>query len=454
MKVLFIGGTGVISSGVSPLAVERGIELYLLNRGQRGELFPKGAHQIVADVGDRASVRKALEGQSFDVVVDWLVFTPEQLEADIALFTGRTGQYIFISSASAYQKPPTHSPITESTPVANPYWQYSRDKIACEDRLMREYREKQFPMTVVRPSHTYGLTMIPSGFASWTHPWTLVDRMRRGKKIIVHGDGTSLWTMTHNSDFGRAFVGLLGNPAAVGHTFHITSDEALTWDQITLAIGRAAGVQPDIIHIASDFISAFDPEARGSLIGDKAQLRRLRQHQDQELCAGLHRHGAVLRRREEVGGMVRGASRALRHRRRAQRPGGPHHRRLRGRAEARRPVAFSAAPRCLKKWSVVTRRRRHSYRQNWRKAVKEKRTGELVGSIVGNVIAIVIVNSVLLWRQYTHGVVLESWVDILWAANLSFLVQIAREPDPCALPPPAAVCPHGAPVLHGRVSFR
>ena len=270
MKVLFIGGTGVISSGVSPLVVERGMELYLLNRGQRGELFPKGAHQVVADVNDRASVRRALEGHTFDVVVDWLVFTPEQLEADIALFTGRTGQYIFISSASAYQKPPTHSPITESTPVANPYWQYSRDKIACEDRLMREYREKQFPMTVVRPSHTYGLTMIPSGFSSWTHPWTLVDRMRRGKKIIVHGDGTSLWTMTHNSDFGRAFVGLLGRPAAVGHTFHITSDEALTWDQITMAIGRAAGAQPDIIHIASDFISAFDPEGRGNLIGDKA----------------------------------------------------------------------------------------------------------------------------------------------------------------------------------------
>jgi nucleoside-diphosphate-sugar epimerase len=270
MKVLFIGGTGVISSGVSPLVVERGMELYLLNRGQRGEFFPKGAHQIVADARDGEAVRDALKGMSFDVVVDWLVFTPDQLEQDIALFAGRTAQYIFISSASAYQKPPTRSPITESTPVANPFWQYSRDKIASEDRLMREYREKQFPMTVVRPSHTYGLTSIPAGYSSWTHPWTLVDRMRRGKKIVVHGDGTSLWTMTHNSDFGRAFVGLLGNPAAVGHTFHITSDEVLTWDQITMAIGRAAGVQPDIIHIGSDFLSAFDPEARGNLIGDKA----------------------------------------------------------------------------------------------------------------------------------------------------------------------------------------
>jgi len=271
MKVLFIGGTGVISSGVSPLALERGMELYLLNRGTKGELFPKGAKQIVADARDAAAVRSALKGMTFDAVVDWLVFTPDQIEQDIDLFAGRTGQYIFISSASAYQKPPTHFPITESTPVANPYWQYSRDKIACEDRLMREYREKQFPMTVVRPSHTYGLTMIPAGFHSWMHPWTLVDRMRRGKKIVVHGDGTSLWTMTHNSDLGRAFVGLLGNPAAVGHTFHITSDEVLTWDQITLAIGKAAGAQPDIVHVGSDFISAFDPEARGNLIGDKAQ---------------------------------------------------------------------------------------------------------------------------------------------------------------------------------------
>ena len=271
MKVLFIGGTEVISSGVSPLVVERGMELYLLNRGTRSGLAPEGARQIVADARDSKSVRDALKGRSFDVVVDWLVFTPDQLEADITLFSGLTSHYVFISSASAYQKPPTHSPITESTPVANPYWQYSRCKIACEDRLLREYRERQFPMTIVRPSFTYGRTMIPAGYQSWIHPWTLVDRMRRGKKIIVQGDGTSLWTMTHNTDFAKGFVGLLGNPAAVGHAFHITSDEVLTWDQITNAIGRAAGAEPDIIHIASDFITAFDPEARGGLVGDKAQ---------------------------------------------------------------------------------------------------------------------------------------------------------------------------------------
>ncbi len=271
MRVLFVGGTGIISSGVSPLVVERGMELTILNRGQRSEFLPPGAKQIVADARDPATMRKALAGASFDVVVDWLVFTREQLEADIALFTGMTSQYIFISSASAYQKPPTHFPITESTPLANPYWQYSRDKIACEERLTREYRERQFPMTIVRPSHTYGLTMIPAGYHSWTHPWTLVDRMRQGRKIIVQGDGTSLWTMTHNTDFAKGFVGLLGNPSAVGHAFHITSDEVLTWNQITVAIGKAAGVEPDIVHISSDFISAFDPEYRGGLMGDKAQ---------------------------------------------------------------------------------------------------------------------------------------------------------------------------------------
>jgi nucleoside-diphosphate-sugar epimerase len=271
MKVLFIGGTGIISAAVSQRVVDKGMELTLLNRGQRGDLLPPGASHVVADVRDRAAVRKALAGRSFDAVVDWLAFTQEHVEEDIALFGGKTSQYIFISSASAYQKPPTRSPITESTPLANPYWQYSRDKIAGEERLLREYREKQFPVTIVRPSHTYGLTMIPGGYHSWTHPWTLVDRMRRGAKIIVHGDGSSLWTMTHNSDFAKAFVGLLGNQRALGHAVHITSDEALTWNQIYAAIGKAAGVEPAVVHIASDFIAAFDPEALGSLVGDKAQ---------------------------------------------------------------------------------------------------------------------------------------------------------------------------------------
>jgi nucleoside-diphosphate-sugar epimerase len=270
VKILFIGGTGIITSGVSPLVVERGMELYLLNRGTRQEFFPKGAHQVVADVRDHASVRDALRGLSFDAVVDWLAFTPDHVESDIELFRDRTSQFVFISSASAYQKPPVSFPITESTPLVNPYSAYSQGKIACEDRLLREFRDTRFPMTIVRPSFTYGLTMIPAGYQSWAHPWTLVDRMRKGRKIIVHGDGTSLWTMTHNTDFARAFVGLLGNARAIGHAVHITSDEVLTWDQVVRAIGAAAGAEPDIIHIPSDFIAAFDPDARASLLGDKA----------------------------------------------------------------------------------------------------------------------------------------------------------------------------------------
>ncbi len=271
MKALFIGGTGLISSAVSRLSVERGIDLTLLNRGQRGEFFPPGAQQIVADIGDPAAVKKALRGKSFDVVADWIAYTPDQAARDIELFAGSAGQFFFISSASAYQKPPAHYLITESTPLANPYWQYSRDKIACEDLLMREYRERGFPVTIIRPSLTYGVTQIPAAVGSWNHPWTLVDRMRRGRKIVVPGDGTSLWTITHNSDLAKGFVGLMGNVRAIGHAFHITSDEVFTWNQIYGLIGAAAGVQPDIVHLASDFIVAFNPDDLGNLTGDKAQ---------------------------------------------------------------------------------------------------------------------------------------------------------------------------------------
>jgi len=270
MKALFIGGTGLISSAVSRLALERGIDLTLLNRGQRGEFFPRGARQVVADHRDPRAAREALKGQSFDVVVDWIAFTPEQAAQDVELFAGRTGQYIFISSASAYQKPPTHWRITESTPLANPYWPYSRAKIACEDLLMREYREKGFPVTIVRPSHTYGPTQIPAAVYSGEHPWTLVDRMRRGRGVVVPGDGTALWTMTHNSDLAKGFVGLMGNLHAIGHAFHITTDEVLTWNQIYGLIGEAAGVKPRLVHVPSDLIAAFDPAQGEGLIGDKA----------------------------------------------------------------------------------------------------------------------------------------------------------------------------------------
>ncbi len=270
MKALFIGGTGVISTAVSALAVERGIELYLLNRGRNNGLAPKGAKFVTADIRDKKAAGKALAGMEFDVVVDWVAYTPEHIEMDIEHFAGRTKQFIFISSASAYQKPPLDYLITESTPLYNPVWKYAQDKIACEERLNAEYRKNGFPITIVRPSLTYGLTMIPAAVTSWQHPWTLIDRIRKGKKIIVHGDGTSLWTITHNTDFARGFVGLMGHRQAVGHAFHITSDEVLTWNQIYEAIAAAAGAEAKVVHIPSDFIAGFSEDERGSLLGDKA----------------------------------------------------------------------------------------------------------------------------------------------------------------------------------------
>jgi nucleoside-diphosphate-sugar epimerase len=268
VKVLFIGGTGLISTAVSALAVASGIELVLLNRGQRQPLIPTGARLIQADIRDSGTDR-VLAGEHFDVVVDWVAFTPEHARSDVERFSGKTDQFIFISSASVYQKPPSQHVVTESTPLSNPYWQYSRDKIACEELLIDAYRRTGFPTTIVRPSFTYGDTMIPAGLNSWSRPWSLVDRMRRGASIVVHGDGSSLWTMTHNSDFAKGFIGLLGNPLALGQAFHITSDEVLTWDQIYQIIGRAAGVEPKLVHIASDFIAACSPAQAGGLLGDK-----------------------------------------------------------------------------------------------------------------------------------------------------------------------------------------
>ncbi len=270
MKVLFIGGTGIISAAVSQLAVEKGFELYLFNRGQRKEFVPKSTKVIKGDIRDKSAFAKAIKGQTFDVVVDWLAYVPKDVETDIKIFKGNVGQYIFISSASAYQKHPTHRLITKSTQLANPFWQYSSDKIACEDRLMAEYRNNGFPVTIVRPSLTYGVTMIPAAINSWTKPWTLIDRMRKGKKIIIHGDGTSLWTMTHNTDFAKGFVGLIGNIQAIGHAFHITSDEVLTWNHIYQAIADAAGVRLNAVYIPSDFIAKIDPDHAGTLLGDKA----------------------------------------------------------------------------------------------------------------------------------------------------------------------------------------
>jgi nucleoside-diphosphate-sugar epimerase len=270
MKVLFIGGTGLISSAVSELAVKKGIELYLLNRGNRSELLPEGVRLIKGDIKDFEGTAAALSSHSFDCVVDWIAYNTEDVQRDLKLFREKTGQYMFISTASAYQKPSNNYLINESTPLYNPFWQYSRDKIACEELLLTEYRNNSFPVTIVRPSHTYGKTNIPFIFYSRPNPWTLVDRILRGKRIIVPGDGTSLWTMTHNSDFAKAFTGLIGNNKAIGHAFHITSDDVLTWDEIARCIGRAAGAEPQLTHISSEFIAAFSPENYGSIIGDKS----------------------------------------------------------------------------------------------------------------------------------------------------------------------------------------
>ena len=267
MKTLFIGGTGIISSACSQLAIDRGHELYLLNRGQTTKRpVPAGAHVLRGGIRDRESARAALGDHEFDVVVNWIAFTTEHIETDLDMFRGRTGQYVFISSASAYQTPPANVPVLESTPLDNPVWAYSRNKIACEERLMRAYREEKFPMTVVRPSHTYDRTLCPIHGG-----YTMIDRMRKGLPVIVHGDGTSLWTMTHHKDFAKGFVGLLGHNRAVGDTFHITSDEVLTWNQIYVLLARAAGVEnPKLVHVPSELIAAYDKDWGDGLLGDKA----------------------------------------------------------------------------------------------------------------------------------------------------------------------------------------
>ena len=267
MKVLFIGGTGNISTSVSKLAIERGIDLYLLNRGKRASTIP-GTKTISGDIGKPDEMKAALQEHAWDVVVDWIAYLESDVQRDYELFRGKTKQFIFISSASAYQRPASSPFVTESTPLANPYWQYSRNKIACEERLTSYYRQDGFPITIVRPSLTYD-TVIPVPIGGWTE-YTTIDRIKKGQKIIVHGDGSSLWTITHAEDFAKGFVGLLGHQQAIGHAFHITSDEVLTWDQIHLAIGEALGREVKIVHIASDFLATFDQELIGGLIGDKA----------------------------------------------------------------------------------------------------------------------------------------------------------------------------------------
>jgi nucleoside-diphosphate-sugar epimerase len=265
-RVLFVGGSGIISSACSRLAVERGIDLFVLNRGSTTDRpLPSEVTVLRGDIRDPASVKDALGDLDFDAVVDWVAFTPEHAQTGIDTFRDRTGQYVFISSASAYQTPPGRLPVVESTPLRNPFWRYSRDKIACEDLLVAAYREHGFPATIVRPSHTYDKTCVP-----FNGGWTVPHRMRQGKEIVVHGDGTSLWTLTHHIDFARGFVPLLGHPRAIGETFHLTSDDVLTWNQIAAAGAAAAGVEARIVHVPSAVIAAADPEWGAGLLGDKA----------------------------------------------------------------------------------------------------------------------------------------------------------------------------------------
>ncbi|MEV7457841.1 NAD-dependent epimerase/dehydratase family protein [Pseudarthrobacter oxydans] len=283
-NILFIGGTGVISAAAAERAVALGHRLTILNRGRSTRPVPDGAEILTADVRDASAVRAVLAGREFDAVADFITFTADQAQASLDLFAGRTGQYVFISSASAYQKPPTRLPILESTPLKNPFWQYSRDKIACEELFYKAYREQDFPLTVVRPSHTYDRTKI-----AMVGGWTDIHRMRSGLPVMVHGDGTSLWTMTNSQDFAKAFVGLLGRPQAVGESYTITSDEYLPWNQIYQLFARAAGVpDPELVHVSSETIAAHSAELGANLLGDRSHSVVFDNTKIKSLVPGYH----------------------------------------------------------------------------------------------------------------------------------------------------------------------
>ena len=271
MNALLIGGTGTISLAITQLLAKKGWEVHLLNRGSRKAEVPQGVHWIQADMNDEQAVAEILRGRHFDCVCQFIGFQREQVERDIRLFQGKTNQYLYISSASAYHKPVRDYRITEGTSLANPYWEYSRNKIACEEVLMKAYREKQFRVTIISPSHTYDNRNVPLGVHGKNGSYQVIKRMLEGKPVIIHGDGTSLWTMTHNSDFAKGYVGLMGNPHAIGEAFQITNDESLTWNQIYETIAKVLGVELKACHVASEFLAATGKyDLLGSLIGDKA----------------------------------------------------------------------------------------------------------------------------------------------------------------------------------------
>jgi nucleoside-diphosphate-sugar epimerase len=265
LKVLFIGGTGIISSACTDLCVEKGIDVTLLNRGLTDRPIPKDVRIIRADIRNPEQIKSILSNEKFDVVVDWIAYSQDHVEKDFEIFKEKTSQYIFISSASTYQKPPDSLPIKETEPLINPHWEYSRNKIKCEEYLLQVFNDYEFPVTIVRPSHTYDRTKI-----ALSGGYTALNRIREGKKVIIHGDGTSLWTLTHHQDFARGFVGLLGNSKTIGEAYHITSDEVLTWNQICETFSDTVGMPANIIHIPSDFIFSYDKEWGEGLLGDKA----------------------------------------------------------------------------------------------------------------------------------------------------------------------------------------
>lgn len=272
MRALLIGGTGTISSAITDALSRTDWEVWLLNRGKSSAELPENINVIHADINNEEEAAKALDGMTFDTVCDFIGFVPEQLERDFRLFSGRCRQFMYISSASAYHKPVADYRITEGTTLANPYWEYSRNKIACEELLMKHYREDGFPVTIIRPSHTYCEKSVPLGVHGKNGSWQVLRRMLDGKPVIIHGDGTSLWTITHNTDFAKGFIGLMGNPHAIGECFHITSDESVTWNQIYKSVADALGVELKPYYVSSDFLAdVSDYDLLGSLIGDKAQ---------------------------------------------------------------------------------------------------------------------------------------------------------------------------------------
>lgn len=273
MKILIVGGTGTISSAITRQLAASGHDLWLLNRGNRKDEVPANVKQIITDIDNEHEVLRLLGNEQFDTVCEFIGFVPAQVERDIRLFKGRTRQYVYISSASAYNKPAANHVITEGTTLANPYWEYSRNKISCEELLMREYRENGFPVTIVRPSHTYCERGVPVSVHGMKGSWQVLKRMMEGKPVLVHGDGSSLWTLTWNEDFARGFIGLLGNPKAIGEAFQIMSDERLTWNQIYQCVANALGVEFHPYYVASEFLAAVAPKSwdfTGNLLGDKA----------------------------------------------------------------------------------------------------------------------------------------------------------------------------------------